>query len=243
MTRPAKIPHALKSHFHNGRGCIDVRSGKAWCMKANTNNRKWRNVVSETSATVAINKRTKRENRLVGTAPFHLISFGVGADTYYWGRYKCIKQDDYFHLRYVDDGDLHLCMTNEETNTRSRLEERWLAAFNVAEKKHTFEPATMKFDPCETFPTGKEYTPDVWLHEEREFIEIKGPQPTDDEFEKCRLTTELGFKIKMFRGGPDGFTCYDWSADGKRSKSDHASYYRYLHPRSDRKRRKIHNVA
>ena len=101
----------------------------------------------------------------------------------------------------------------------------------------------MKFDPCETFPTGKEYTPDVWLHSDREFIEIKGPPPSEEEFEKCRLTTELGFKIKMFRGGPDGFTCYNWSSDGKRTKSDHASYYRYLHPRTSRKRRKLHNVA
>ena len=195
------------------------------------------------TAEISMNPRTTRENNLVGEQPFHVISFGCGADTYYWGRYKCVRKDASFHLEYVDEGDLNRCRSSGATNTRSYLEKRWLAAFEVAKTLNTFEPATVKFAPCRVFPTGKEYTPDVWLHKEREFVEIKGPPPNEEEFEKCRLTNELGFKIRMFRGGPDGFTCYDWDKEGTRSKSDHTSYYRYLHPKPLRKKRKIHNIV
>ena len=175
-----------------------------------------------------------------------MLSFGCGADTMYWGRYVCKRSRDSskFELKYVDDGDLDECLPAGTRNTsRSYLERQWDEAFTVSGTVNVYEPATMKFQPCDTFPKGKEYSPDVWLPEAGEFIEIKGPPPSRDEFEKCRLTRELGFKIKMFHGAPDGFDCYDWQSDGKRTKTSHASYYRYLHPPNTRKKRKLHNVT
>jgi hypothetical protein len=74
-------------------------------------------------------------------------------------------------------------------------------------------------------------------------VEIKGKKPSAEELEKCCLTSQLGFNIKMFRGGPDGFDCYEWSEDGKYMKTQHKSRYRYVHPRSLRKRRGLHNVT
>jgi hypothetical protein len=175
-----------------------------------------------------------------------MLSFGCGADTKYWGRYVCRSGStlETFELQYVDDGLLANCLPPGTLNTsRSYLERQWDEAFNVAGVENIYEPATMKLSQCKVFPTGKEYTPDVWLPEVGTFIEIKGPPPSPIEFEKCRLTRQLGFNIKMFHGAPDGFDCYDWSSTGKRSKTSHTSYYRYLHPKNARKRRRIHNVV
>lgn len=248
MSRPATIPHHLKEQFHNKRCCIDIRDDRVHAIKVNTNNRRWHNEVSAAYATVAVNQKTRRENKLVRTQkePFHLLSFGCGADTKYWGRYTCnhSKDKSTFHLQYVDDGDLNLCLPRGQSNTsRSYLEKRWAEAFDVAGVKHVYEPATMKLPVCDAFPDGKEYSPDVWLPNQHGFIEIKGPPPSTEEMEKCRLTKTLGFNIQMFRGAPDGFECYEWHKDGSYTKTEHASYYRYLHPSNARKKRRIHNVS
>lgn len=248
MNRPALIPHNLKEHFHNKNCCIDVRGKQAYAIKANTNNRRWHNVITLRKAAIAINYQTKHANQAVQTSnePIHVLSFGCGADTFYWGRYRFVKMKAYqgqdcFELEYVDDGDLRMCLPHDILKTRSKLEKQWVDAFNVSGTEHVYEPATLHLPPSILLP-DKEYTPDVWLPETKEFIEIKGPQPSDIEFEKCRLTNQLGFKIKMFRGAPDGFDCYEWDTNGKRSKTRHASWYRYVHPRNPRKRRRIHNV-
>jgi len=246
--RPATIPHQLKEQFHNKRCCIDIRDGKVHAIKINTNNRNWHNEIDLEKASVAVNLNTRRENKLVRNQkePFHMLSFGCGADTKYWGRYVCNQshKSSKFELMYVDDGHLTECLPAGARNTsRSYLERQWDNAFEVAGTLNVYEPATMKFQPCDAFPKGKEYSPDVWLPECGEFVEIKGPPPSQEEFDKCRLTRELGFKIKMFHGAPDGFACYEWKPDGKRVKTEHVSYYRYLHPLGPRKRRKIHNVS
>lgn len=249
MNRPALIPHALKAHFHNKNCCIDVRSKVAYAMKANTNNRSWHNVITLDKAAIAINHRTKHANRSVDNSkePIHMLSFGCGADTFYWGRYRFVRRRTYqgqecFELKYVDDGDLAMCLPKGAHQTRSHLEKQWLDAFHVSGTEHVYEPATLHLPSSELLP-DKEYTPDIWLPDKKEFIEIKGPAPNVKELEKCRLTTQLGFNIKMFHGAPDGFTCYEWDENGKCSQTRHASWYRYLHPRSARKRRKIHNVS
>lgn len=243
MSRPALIPHHLKANFHNKSCCIDIRNGKVHAIKANTNNRNWHNVVSKTKAAIAINRRTVRENKKVfeSKEPFHVVTFGCGADTYYWGRYSFVKKRKYndqlcFELKFVDNGDLSVCLPKETVQTRSRLEDRWINAFEVSSKAFVYEPATLKID------ANKEYTPDIWFPDDTTFVEIKGPNPTRAEFEKCRLTSQLGFKVKMFHGGPDGFDCYSWSKDGKKSKKHHTSWYRYLHPEGPRKRRKLYNI-
>lgn len=253
MSRPATIPHHLKEKFHDKRCCIDVRNGKVHAIKINTNNRTWHNDIVYDSAIVSVNPKTRGLNRKVlnQKEPFHMLSFGCGADTKYWGRYVCSGSSydrnnklTQFMLSYVDDGDLDKCLPPGERNlSRSRLEKQWDAAFNVAGVRNVYEPATVKFQPCKMFPQGKEYSPDVWLPDSNTFIEIKGPEPSREEFEKCRLTRDLGFKIKMFHGAPDGFTCYDWDENGKRSSKTYSSYYRYLHPGSTRKKRRIHNIS
>lgn len=248
MSRPATIPHQLKEKFHNKRCCIDIRNGKVHAIKINTNNRTWHNTIDLNVASVARNPKTRRENRLVRTQkePFHMLSFGCGADTKYWGRYVCKARNKgaTFELRYVDDGLLGDCLPpGTHNSSRSYLERQWDQAFDVAGIKNVYEPATMKLPRTDCFPSGKEYTPDVWLPDDNMFVEIKGPDPSKEEFEKCRLTSDLGFNIKMFHGAPDGFDCYSWDANGKRTKSSHASYYRYLHPKNKRKRRRLHNVA
>lgn len=248
MSRPALVPHHLKSLFHNKRSCIDVRNGHMYAIKANTNNRSWHNVVTKDKAAIAINVRTRDDNNAVfeSTEPFHVLTFGCGADTYYWGRYSFVRKKTYggqacFELKFADNGALGQCLSPNQAQTRSRLEDKWIKAFKGSDTAHTYEPATLKLPSSKLLP-DKEYTPDIWFPETREFIEIKGPEPSAKEFEKCRLTTQLGFQIKLFRGGPDGFDCYEWSEDGKRSHKHYASWYRYLHPRNERKRRKLHNI-
>lgn len=248
MSRPALIPHDLKYHFHNKKCCIDVRGGQCHAIKANTTNRHWHNVVTLQKAAVAINHKTKHANNAVKSSsePFHVLSFGCGANTFYWGRYKFVRVKKYqgqdcFELSYVDDGDLDMCLPKDTIQTRSHLEKQWLDAFNVSDTEHVYEPATLHLPASELLP-DKQYTPDIWLPNEKEFIEIKGKQPSNIEMEKCRLTSQLGFKIKMFRGAPDGFDCYEWSSDGKYTKKHFTSWYRYVHPRSPRKRRRIHNI-
>lgn len=241
MSRPALIPHNQKALFHNKKSCIDIRDGRVHSIKANTNNRTWFNEVNSDSATISVNPRTKRDNSLVYTSkePFHVLSFGCGADTYYWGRYKCVggQRSKQFKLVYVDDGSMDACLPQGATNHRSKLETSWSKAFEKQGIAATFEPATMKL------PDGTEYTPDFWLPETSTFIEIKGPNPTKREFKKCAETRRLGFNIKMFHGSPSDFDVYDWSTPGKMIKREESTFYRYLHPAGARKRRRIHNVA
>lgn len=241
LSRPALIPHRIKGLFHNKKSCIDIRDGQVHAIKVNTNNRTWFNEVTPVEATISANPRTIRANNAVyrSKEPFHVLSFGCGADTFYWGRYKCVggRRMNQFKLVYVDDGHLDACMAPGETNHRSKLETQWAAAFKEQGVEATFEPATIKL------ADGTEYTPDFWLPESSTFIEIKGPNPSKREFAKCVQTRHLGFKIKMFHGPPTGFTEYDWSAEGKMTLRDHVSYYRCLHPPSKRKRRRLYNIA
>jgi hypothetical protein len=241
MSRPALIPHKIKPLFHNKKSCIDIRGGKVHSIKANTNNRTWFNEVNNECATISVNPRTNRDNNLVYNSkePFHVLSFGCGADTYYWGRYKCVggqglKQ---FKLVYVDNGSLEACLPPGVVNHRSSLETSWSEAFEKQGITATFEPATMKLSD------GTEYTPDFWLPESSTFIEIKGPNPTKREFQKCTETRRLGFNIKMFHGSPSDFDVYDWSKPGKMVKHEESTFYRYLHPTGKRKRRGIHNIV
>lgn len=246
MSRPGLIPHRLKSRFHNAKSCIDVRSGAVHAIKANLYNRIWHNEVGLESASISVNKRTPRANNLVRKSkePFHLLSYDTGADTRYWGRYICVGGTDTFELKYVDDGLLHLCETSGTKTKRSFLESLWDEAFKKANIQAIFEPVTTRL-PGEPFGQVVErmYNPDFWLPEAGVFIEIKGPPPKEEEFLKCKLTRDLGFKIKMFHGSPDGFTEYDWDAKGRRTSKKHKSFYKYLHPERKRKRRKLHNVA
>lgn len=232
MSRPATIPHLLKNKFHDKRSCIDVRNQIVHAIKINTNNRTWINKIDHQTALVAVNPKTRRENRLVRrqTTPFHMLSFGVGADTLYWGRYLCLQNNtgSNFELVFVDNGALDECLPAGHGNThRSLLETQWDKAFAKNNIKNSYEPATIKIKPCAAFPSGKEYTPDVWLIDSNTFIEIKGPPATEEEFEKCKAVRELGFNILMFNGNPNGFDCYDFREENT-LYTHYNSYLEYL---------------
>lgn len=241
LQRPFVVGHKQKGFFHNQRKCVDVRNGKVHCIKANTKPNGWHNVVDADRAEISINPKTLTDNGLVwnSTYPFHLISYGRGPNTHYWGRYRCVggRAQQKFLLEYVDDGVAKRLDVDQLGGHRSRLEGQWTSAFEQHNVKHSYEPATMLISrTCE-------YTPDYWLPDAKEFIEIKGPEPTEAEFEKCRQTRLKGFPIKLFRGPPTCFDVYDWDSDGKRiGPTRYGSVYRYLHPAPKRKRRKLVNM-
>jgi hypothetical protein len=239
MQRPITLPHSAKEYLHTSKKCIDVRDKKAFSIKFNTSNRKWHNTVGIQNATVSVNPRTRYDNMLVyaGT-PVHVLSFGCGPDTYYWGRYKCTggRSHKVFQLEYVDDGDLELFGADALQGKRSRLEQKWEQAFEEAGVRAVYEPATIRLS------REQEYTPDFWLPESKTFIEIKGPPPTPGEFDKCVGTMNKGFSIQMFRGAPSDFTVYDWDKAGTRTSSQHSSFYRYNHPAPHRQKRILYNA-
>lgn len=239
MQRPITLPHSAKEYLHRSKKCIDVRDNAAFSIKFNTSNRKWHNTVGIQNATVSINPRTYSDNALVyaGT-PIHVLSFGCGPDTYYWGRYRCTggRPHKVFHLEYVDDGDLEMFGADALQGKRSRLEQQWEKAFETAGIRAVYEPATIRIS------REQEYTPDFWLPESKEFIEIKGPPPTQGEFDKCKSTVEKGFPIKMFRGPPSNFTVYNWDKMGTVTSEVHDSFYRYNHPVPKRKKRILYNA-
>lgn len=240
MQRPITLPHAAKQHLHASKKCIDVREGVAFSIKFNTNNRTWHNTVGVQNAVVSVNPRTRRDNALVYKGdPIHVLSFGCGPDTYYWGRYRCTggKSRRVFQLEYVDDGDMELFRTDDHGGMRSRLEQQWEKAFSDAGIRAVYEPATIRLS------REQEYTPDFWLPESSTFIEIKGPEPTQGEFDKCIRTSEKGFQIKMFRGPPSDFTAYEWTPKGPETTRTGMSFYRYNHPAPKRRRRVLYNAS
>ena len=218
MIRPVLIPHAAKAKLHNTNECICLRNGVAHAIKANTNNRTWINTVGLTHASIAMNPQTKKTNQAVRTAvnPIHLLSFGAGADTYYWGRYQCVGGTQTFELEYVDDG----CASEftESTTTaqfRSILEKTWDTEFDALGLKTVYEPATFALN------NRKEYTPDFWLPSSEWFVEIKGPPPTQVELDKCAQIAAKGFRIVLLHGPPDMFTAYTWTKGNIHAFTEH----------------------
>ena len=240
VQRPVVIPHTKKETFHNKNRCVDIRNGVVHGIKANTKNRRWRNVVNKDSAKIAINPKTMSDNNKVwnSSEPFHVITYGSGPNTHYWGRYRCVggRSRRVFELEYVDDGLMDELGVDQLEGHRSRLEGQWTSALEKSNVAYSYEPATMLIS------RACEYTPDLWLQDACTFIEIKGPKPTEAEFEKCRQTRLKGFKIHLIRGPPTCFDVYDWDKNGKRiGPVRYTSVYRYLHPAPQRKRRKLMN--
>ena len=204
--RPVLIPHAAKAKLHDTNECFCLRNGVAHAIKANTNNRRWVNSVGPSRASIAMNPQTKQTNQAVRTAtnPIHLLSFGAGADTYYWGRYRCVGGTQTFELEYVDDG----CASEFAESTvrfRSNLEKTWDVEFDALGLKTVYEPATFALN------NRKEYTPDFWFPASEWFVEIKGPPPTPVELDKCAQIASMGFRIVLLHGPPDAFTAYTWT--------------------------------
>jgi hypothetical protein len=66
---------------------------------------------------------------------------------------------------------------------RSRLEARWAMFFDLMGIAYEYEMEGYQFD------NGMQYLPDFWLPYHRQWIEIKGQEPTKEEKLKCELLT------------------------------------------------------
>jgi len=230
--RPRIIPQSKKDVLHNAKKCIDIRNNTVHAIKANTNNRKWHNEVNEKTAIISTNQYTPKDNKAVYEAvePFHVLSFGSGANTLYWGRYICVggAGEGVFRLKYVDDGVLNEL---EEPKFRSKLEEKWEDIFEDQNLKRSYEPCTL-------LQTNREYTPDFYLWKKKTFIEIKGPPPNQDDFHKCIETAKMGFSISLFHGPPNGFTEYKYEVGtGKCTLHTYDSFTKWTR-KSKRQKRK-----
>ena len=62
---------------------------------------------------------------------------------------------------------------------RSRTEARWAYYFDLMEIAWDYEPGYVNIG------MKKDYLPDFWLPRSETWAEVKGQQPTDDEFRRC----------------------------------------------------------
>jgi hypothetical protein len=222
---PVLLAQEWKERIHNTGECIDVRNGAVHSMKActSTKSRKWTNTIRTETASIEMNLTTQKMNNYVmrATAPFHLISYGSGANTMYHGRWKYVKRgtlppNSYrkarytFELAYVDDGNAS-SMIQKEENRRSSYEREWASAFeNLLLHAAAYEPATFANIYDTEQGTIREYTPDFFLHEISCWIEIKGRRVTPAELHKCAQLSCRGFRIALLSGYPTDFTAYIW---------------------------------
>jgi len=78
---------------------------------------------------------------------------------------------------------------------RSRLEARWAVFFDYLSIEYDYEP--------EGYKLGKDifYLPDFWLPNQKLWIEIKGPEPSNEEQQKaCELALASGHRASIFTG-------------------------------------------
>lgn len=92
---------------------------------------------------------------------------------------------------------------------RSRLEARWACFFKTLGIEYEYEKEGYDLD-------GVWYLPDFWLPEQECFIEIKGQEPTEDEYGMVEsLCWHSSFDVHVFWGnipGPPDYEAHSWSA-------------------------------
>lgn len=87
---------------------------------------------------------------------------------------------------------------------RSRTEARWAVFFDAIGITWSYEVEGFNL-------SGTNYLPDFWIEPWNSWVEIKGPAPTDEEIEKCRLLAEMsGKQVLLIHGEP-------WSENDKNS--------------------------
>ena len=220
---PRVIPPSMRERLHNAATCIDLAAAEGAALKCRLNphpqqRTSWKNVVKETSATIAANPRTAQQNKHVWSGkPVNLLTFSAGADTLYWGRYKCVGGEPRtFELRR-DDGDplgrkLLSQMPTVAENAlapkyRSRLEESYVEHFRHCGVDAVYEPLTLRLG-------AREYTPDFVVSEAPHapvLIEIKG-MVVDEELETCKRVAAMGHHICLLFGDPEECAehCFEW---------------------------------
>src|SRR5262245_54186457 len=79
---------------------------------------------------------------------------------------------------------------------RSRTEARWAVFFDALGIKYDYEPEGYEID-------GVWYLPDFYLPEMHIWVEIKGQEPTDQEFDLCfKLAKAKKVKVLLAVGLP-----------------------------------------
>lgn len=82
---------------------------------------------------------------------------------------------------------------------RSRLEARWAVFFDALGLRYEYEKEGYEI-------RGKAYLPDFWMLDLGIFIEIKGQEPTDLEYDLCRLLHwDIGPPVLLVWGLPKDF--------------------------------------
>jgi len=91
---------------------------------------------------------------------------------------------------------------------RSRLEARWAVFFDALGVTWEYEPEGFQFDD------GSRYLPDFWLPNEKLWVEVKGPEPTEEEKNKAELLFfGSGWPVAIVSGQPGDHSidliCFD----------------------------------
>lgn len=77
---------------------------------------------------------------------------------------------------------------------RSRSEARWAVFHDTIQINWRYEEQGFDLD-------GTCYLPDFWVPDWNAWIEIKGPKPTPEEVDKCRLLSEASGKLVLLISG------------------------------------------
>ena len=80
---------------------------------------------------------------------------------------------------------------------RSRTEARWAVFFKTAGIEYEYERAGLVLD-------GKPYLPDFWLPKMKLWLEVKGADPTPEEYKLCELlAAATGYGVMLAVGAPE----------------------------------------
>jgi len=212
MFKPTMIPHDLRAKLHWGRGCFCLceKETTVFSMKVSTNKRLgYNNMVTKDDAIIEYGGPSNGYYiRLLKKQkyPVHLLTFGKGANAYYWGRYKYKQVIDhkYVFLKRVDDG-MEIAEA-PKINARSNIERKWVKHFKSTNTKFCYEPCTFTLDIGDK---SVEYTPDFFLPKENIFLEMKGHgEPSVDARMRTDKVRRLGFNIKIVAGDPTNSAIY-----------------------------------
>lgn len=85
---------------------------------------------------------------------------------------------------------------------RSRLEARWAVFFDSLGIKYEYEPEGLSIN-------GKNYLPDFYLPESKQFFEVKGVMSAEDN-EKIEALIAAGYSVTVGMDGGKFYSCDKW---------------------------------
>lgn len=217
---PRIIPSDMRDRLHSAPSCIDARTDGHLAIKCRVTERggAWRNRVEGSRASIAVNRQTATDNaRVRSGAPCHLLTFTTGADTFYWGRYRCVGGGaDRFEMeRIEDDPEAQALLAQlgagfpSSPAYRSRLERAYAERFKKGGVAARYEPVTLHLSET------RQYTPDFMISAPPHaplLIEIKGAV-VDEEIALCSRVALMGFHIALLFGDAaemSDATCFEF---------------------------------